>query len=121
MITRKTICKAINIFFALSLSAHIGTASAQDDFEPFVHEEVFVEVTKPMSNSVKRGQIKVRLPNDKNCRVCGDYLEIDEDTRLVLRSTGSVVNIRSLSQYTPASGQVDVQRKGYAVLIQLDN
>lgn len=95
-------------------------ANAERDGEPYVHEEVFVEVMRPISDRGLAGRIRVRLPSDKNCRACGEDLEIDENTKFRLRPSGQMVDIKMLSQYLPASGQVDVSRPGYAMLIQLD-
>ncbi|MFT6047067.1 MAG: hypothetical protein ACI9WC_002780 [Arenicella sp.] len=111
---------ALGLLLPMVLACSLGAANAQRDGEPYVHEEVFVEVMKPISERGMAGRIRVRLPSDKSCRACGEDLEIDKKTKFRLRPSGEVVDITMLSQYLPASGQVDVSRPGYAVLIQLD-
>ncbi len=110
---------ALGLLLPMAIASSV-VANAQKDGEPYVHEEVFVEVMKPISERGLAGRIRVRLPSDKSCRACGEDLEIDNNTKFRLRPSGEVVDITMLSDYLPASGQVDVSRPGYAVLIQLD-
>lgn len=111
---------ALGLLLPMALASSFGAANAQRAGEPYVHEEVFVEVTRQISDRGMAGRIRVRLPSDKTCNACGEDLEIDETTKVVLRPSGEVVDIKRLSQYLPSVGQVDVSRPGFAVLIQLD-
>jgi hypothetical protein len=111
---------ALGLLLPMVLACSLGAANAQRDGEPYVHEEVFVEVVRAVSERGMAGRIRVRLPSDRTCNACGDDLLIDETTKVLLRPSGEVVDIKRLSQYLPSSGQVDVSRPGFAVLIQLD-
>ncbi|MFT6099074.1 MAG: hypothetical protein ACJAYF_001617 [Arenicella sp.] len=110
---------ALGLLLPLAIASSFA-ANAQQDGEPYVHEEVFVEVIKPVSERGMAGRIRVRLPSDETCRACGEDLKIDDQTKFRLRPSGETIDIKMLSQYLPASGQVNVSKPGYAMLIQLD-
>lgn len=112
---------ALGLLLPLALACSLSAANAQLAGEPYVHEEVIVEVVRAVSERGMAGKIRVRLPSNRTCNACGEDLEIDESTKVMLRPSGVVVDIKTLSQYLPSSGQVDVSRPGFAMLIQLDN
>lgn len=117
---------AIGLLVSLAVAFYLGAANAEviDDGQSYVHEEVSIELLRAVSPRGFAGKIRVRQPSEMNCSLCGEDLEIDENTRLISLPSGEVIDIKLLSQHLPASGQVDVakvdlSRDGSAKTIKL--
>jgi hypothetical protein len=115
----------LGLLLSLTLACSFGAAIAQEvDKQSYVHEDVVIELVRAVSSRGLAGEIRVRQPSESNCSGCGEDLEIDQSTRFILLSSGKVIDIKMLSKYLPANGQVnvskvDVSRDGFAKKIQL--